>query len=158
MHAKDAIRMLLPSAAVALLALSSLATAGPAPAEPAISRTAGDAALTWGACPDFLPAGCEIAVLHGDPSQPNSDIFFRVPGRSEIPPHAHTSAERMVLVAGELEVTYQGQAPARLAPGAYAYGPPGRTHAGRCISDAPCVLFIAFESAVDAIPFPAAGE
>ena len=158
MHAKDAIRVLLPSAAVALLALPSLAAASPAPAEPAISRTVDDAALTWGACPDFLPAGCAIAVLHGDPSQPNSDVFFSVPGRSEIPPHTHTSAERMVLVTGELGVTYQGQAAVRLEPGAYAYGPPGRTHAGRCVSDAPCVLFIAFESAVDAIPHPAAGK
>ena len=62
----------------------------------------------------------------------------------------------MVLVAGELEVTYQGQVSARLTPGTYAYGPPGRPHGGRCVSDAPCVLFIAFESAVDATPSAAA--
>ena len=134
------------------MAVASTADAAAPDAEPAISRTAGDAALAWGACPDFLPAGCAIAVLHGDPSQPNADVFFKVPARSEIPLHSHTSAERMVLVAGELEVTYQGQAPVRLAPGAYAYGPPGRPHGGRCVSDVPCILFIAFETAVDAVP------
>jgi Cupin domain len=152
MQSQNAICGLLPAAAAGLMAIASTVKAASPDAEPAISRTAGDAALAWGACPDFLPAGCAIAVLHGDPSRPNADVFFRLPGRAEIPLHSHTSAERMVLVAGELEVTYQGQAPVRLTPGAYAYGPPGRPHDGRCISDTPCVLFIAFETEVDAVP------
>ena len=126
--------------------------------EPAIARTAADAALQWGGCPDFLPAGCAIAVLHGDPSKPNVDIFFKLPAKSEIPLHTHTSAERMVLVAGELQVTYEGQAAARLTPGSYAYGPAGRAHSGACVSDVPCVLFIAFESALDAVPFRTEGQ
>ena len=158
MHAKDVIRELSLSAVVALAAVTVPAGADAPPVEPAISRNAGDAGLTWGPCPDFLPAGCAIAVLHGDPSRPNADVFFRVPARAEIPLHSHTSAERMVLVAGELEVAYEGQAPVRLSPGAYAYGPPGRPHAGRCISDVPCILFIAFESAVDAMPAANAGR
>jgi quercetin dioxygenase-like cupin family protein len=148
---------LVPAVALGILAAASTAGAEVPPAEPAITRTAGDAALQWGGCPDFLPAGCAIAVLHGDPSQPNADVFFRVPAQSRIPLHTHTSAERMVLVAGELEVTYEGQAPTRLAPGDYAYGPAGRPHAGQCLSDVPCVLFIAFESAVDAVPTATAG-
>lgn len=156
MHAKDVMRGLLPVAAVGLLAGAPTVDAAAPVAEPAISTTVGDAALQWGACPGFLPAGCAIAVLHGDPSQPNADVYFKVPARSEIPLHTHTSAERMVLVAGELEVTYQGQEPVRLKPGAYAYGPPGRPHGGRCVSDVACVLFIAFESAVDAVPSAAA--
>lgn len=121
-------------------------------AQPAIVRTADDEGQQWGPCPAFLPAGCGIAVLHGDPSQPNADIFFKVPAKSEIPPHTHTSAERMVLVSGELDVTYEGQEPARLTPGTYAYGPAGRPHRGRCVSDVACVLFVAFESPLDAIP------
>lgn len=125
--------------------------------EPALAKGADDAGLQWGPCPAFLPAGCGIAVLHGDPSKPNADILFKVPGRSEIALHTHTSAERMVLVAGELLVTYEGQAPARLTPGTYAYGPAGRPHGGRCVSDAPCVLVIAFEGPVDAMPAAAAG-
>jgi quercetin dioxygenase-like cupin family protein len=158
MHAKDVILELSLSAVVALAAVAVRAEADASPVESAISRNAGDAGLAWGPCPDFLPAGCAISVLHGDPSQPNADVFFRVPARAEIPLHTHTSAERMVLVAGELEVAYAGQAPERLTPGAYAYGPPGRPHAGRCISDVPCILFIAFESAVDAMPAATAGR
>jgi quercetin dioxygenase-like cupin family protein len=152
MHAKDVIRGLLPAAVAGLLAVAwTVEAAGPGP-EPAISRTVDDPALAWSSCPEFLPAGCAIAVLHGDPSQPNADVFFKLPARSEIPLHSHTSAERIVLIAGELEVTYQDQAPARLMPGTYAYGPAGRPHGGRCVSDVPCVLFIAFETAVDAMP------
>lgn len=125
-------------------------------AEAAIAMSADAEGLQWGGCPDFLPPGCAIAVLHGDPGQPNADVFFRVPPKSTIAAHSHTSAERMVLVAGELEVTYEGQAAARLRPGDYAYGPAGRVHSGRCVSDVACVLFIAFEAPVDAIPAGAA--
>ncbi len=158
MHSKYVIRGLLPVAAAGLLAIASIPGAAAADAEPALATSADDAGLQWGPCPEFLPAGCAIAVLHGDPSQPNADVYLKLPGRSEIPLHTHTSAERMILVAGELEVTYQGQAAARLTPGNYAYGPAGRPHSGRCVSDATCVLFIAFEAAVDAIPSTPAGQ
>ncbi len=127
-------------------------------AEPALAKTADDAELAWGACPGFLPAGCAIAALHGDPAQPNADILLKLPGRSDIPLHTHTSAERMVLVGGELLATYEGQAETRLTPGTYAYGPAGRPHLGRCVSDAPCILVIAFEGPVDAIPAAAASR
>lgn len=152
-----------PATAVACLAWALASLALPAAAEapvtgPALARTADDASLQWGGCPDFLPPGCAIAVLHGDPAQPNVDIFFKVPAKSEIAPHTHTSAERMVLVAGELRVSYQGQAAVTLTPGTYAYGPAGRPHSAACVSDVPCVLFIAFESPLDAIPAASAGD
>lgn len=146
------------AAAVALAAFALRAFGEGADAEPAISRTADDASLAWGGCPDFLPTGCAIAVLHGDPSKPNVDILFRVPAKSEIAPHTHTSAERMVLVTGEMQVTYDGQPAVRLTPGTYAYGPAGRAHRATCTSDVPCVLFIAFESPLDAAPVGAAGR
>jgi hypothetical protein len=128
------------------------AGAQPAEQEPAIARTAEDVALEWGPCPAFLPEGCQIAVLHGDPAKPNADVFFRVPGKSKLALHWHTSAERIVLLAGELHVSYEGQSPAILKPGTYAYGPARRPHSGVCASEIPCVLFIAFEAPVDAVP------
>lgn len=121
------------------------------PHERALARSAGDADLEWGPCPEFFPAGCQIAVLHGDPSQPNADVFFRVPGEYDLPAHWHSSPERMVLVSGELHVTYDGQEPTILRSGVYAYGPAKAVHRGRCVSAEPCVLFIAFEGPVDAI-------
>lgn len=64
----------------------------------------------------------------------------------------------MVLVAGELHVTYDGQEMAVLKPGSYAYGPAKRTHEGSCASEVPCVRFIAFESPLDAVPVAGSGK
>ena len=118
----------------------------------AIAWTADDSGLAWGPCPAFLPEGCRIAVLQGDPAKANADVFFKVPANAKLPLHWHSSAERMLLVAGELRVTYEGQAEATLKPGTYAYGPAKLPHSGLCVSTVPCVLFIAFESPVDAVP------
>lgn len=115
------------------------------------AQTPSDARLQWGPCPDFLPKGCQIAVLNGDPGKPNADLFFKVPGKSKLTKHWHSSAERMVLVSGELRVDYDGQESRLLKAGEYAYGPPKLAHAGECVSNTPCVLFIAFEAPVDAV-------
>lgn len=136
-----------------LFALLWMACSPPS-AEPAaaLARTISDADLEWGPCPDFIPTGCEIAVLHGDPAKRNADIFFKVPGGDfTVPHHRHTSAERMVLISGELFVQYDGQEAIILKPGTYAYGPPQLSHTAICQSEEPCVLFIAFEEPVDAI-------
>lgn len=117
-----------------------------------ISRKA-NSALSWGPCPALFPKGCQIAVLNGDPSKPNADIFLRVPGGYTIPPHSHSSAERMVLVEGQLTVTYKGSAPSVLTPGTYAYGPASMPHDAKCAGTKPCTLFIAFEGPVDATAF-----
>lgn len=117
---------------------------------PALAFETDDESLKWGPCPAFLPEGCAIAVLHGDPSKKGADIFFKIPGRTDIPEHWHTSAERMVLVKGELEVTYQGQPQVTLEEGMYAYGPARVPHKARCDSRSDCILFIAFDDAVDA--------
>jgi quercetin dioxygenase-like cupin family protein len=121
-----------------------------APASSAIAWRADDADLAWGPCPPFLPAGCAIAVLQGDPAAANADVFFSVPGGSRIARHWHRSAERMVLVAGEMQVTYDGHAMATLRPGSYAYGPARLPHSAICAGDTACVLMIAFEQPVDA--------
>jgi uncharacterized RmlC-like cupin family protein len=114
---------------------------------------ASDASLQWGPCPEIFPAGCEVAVLHGDPAQQNADVFLRVPGGYQIPAHSHTSAERMILVTGQLNVRYQGAEEAQLTTGEYAFGPAGLPHVANCASTEPCTLFIAFEQPVDAIAF-----
>ena len=134
----------------ALMGALAIAQA-PAP-EPALAHSAQDPQLQWGPCPPFMPAGCGLAVLHGDPAKPSADVFFKVPANAVIPEHWHTSAERIVLVAGELSVTYKGQAKVVLKPGMYAYGPAKLPHSATCAGSGPCVLFIAFESAVDAVP------
>lgn len=109
-----------------------------------------DQNLEWGGCPEFMPAGCNISVLHGDPTQGNADILFKVPANSDIPLHWHNSAERMVLISGEMEVTYEGEKTQTLKSGNYAYGPAKKPHTAKCKDSGPCVLFIAFNDPVDA--------
>ena len=140
-----------------LVACGLIVSAAPAQSaeEAAVAWSPGDSKLQWGPCPPFLPAGCQLAVLHGDPGKPNADVFFKVPAKAKLPLHWHSSAERIVLVAGELHVTYEGQAMTILKSGMYAYGPARHKHSGVCVSAVPCVLFIAFESPVDAVPVDA---
>lgn len=133
----------------AIVAVMAPTTAHSTATEAPLARTLSDASLAWGPCPAVFPAGCEIAVLHGDPSRPNADVFFKVAAGYRIPHHWHSSAERMVLVSGELHVTYDGHPAAELKTGMYAYGPAGAPHSGTCVSATPCVLFIAFEGPVD---------
>jgi quercetin dioxygenase-like cupin family protein len=142
--------------AIAQFFLATVLAAGivaPALAQSApLAFTVNDKDVKWGPCPAFLPQGCEIAVLHGDPAKPNVDVFFKVPGKSKIAAHKHSSAERMVLVQGELRVSYEGHKPVTLKRGSYAYGPAELVHEADCLSAEPCVLFIAFEQPLDAIP------
>ena len=149
MTPQNRMRRLPASAALSLLLASPFAAAFAQ--DVPLASTAGDAGLKWGGCPDFMPKGCEIAVLHGDPARNNADAFFKVPANAVIPRHWHTSAERMVLVAGEMHVTYDGQPTAVLKPGTYAYGPARMPHSATCGAAGPCVLFIAFETPVDAV-------
>jgi len=150
MTSQTRLRRLPASAALSVLLVASPFAAAFAQ-DPPLARATGEASLKWGGCPDFMPKGCEIAVLHGDPAKSNADVFFRVPANAVIPRHWHTSAERMVLVAGELHVTYDGHETAVLKPGTYAYGPARLPHRAECGNAGPCVLFIAFEAPVDAV-------
>ncbi|MCM8570132.1 cupin domain-containing protein [Gramella jeungdoensis] len=109
-----------------------------------------DTELNWGGCPDFMPNGCNIAILHGDPASNNADILFKVPANSDIPLHWHNSAERMILISGEMEVTYEGESTQILKVGSYGYGPAKKPHTAKCKDKGPCILFIAFEKPVDA--------
>jgi len=125
--------------------------AAPADGGTPLALAASDPSVKWGPCPPvFAKPGCEIAVLHGDPAKPGADVLLRIPGGYAIPAHRHTSAERMILVSGELGVRYQGHPAETLAVGHYAYGPAGLAHEGSCKSAQPCTLFIAFDGPVDA--------
>ncbi|MDQ3665046.1 MAG: cupin domain-containing protein [Acidobacteriota bacterium] len=134
-----------------LAVASTPAVAQESTGEQAISRTYKDPQLKWSPCPPIFPKGCEITVLHGDPANGRSDVFLRTPANYRLPPHLHTSPEHMILVSGVLHVTYEGQKPSILRAGSYAYGPAKAKHEARCANAGPCVLFIAFESPIDAV-------
>ena len=146
----SAVRWLLVTSFCVFLAVAGIGEGAEPSSDKPVALDAHDAQLKWGPCPPLFPKGCEIAVLHGDPSEPNADVFLKVPANYTIPPHWHTSAERMVLVSGELHVEYDGHGSSVLMPGTYAYGPAKAPHKASCKASAACVLFIAFESPVDA--------
>jgi len=152
MYCRTMTRQSLKVALISGLLLTGTFAGAPVSAQTPLTRTAKDSQLKWGPCPAFLPKGCEISVLQGDPGKNNADVFFKVPANSVIPRHWHTSAERMVLISGELHVTYDGHKTAVLKPGTYAYGPAKLPHKAECKKAGPCILFIAFESPVDALP------
>lgn len=145
------------AAALSSLALRSGAWAQP-PAkerthpEPARVFDFKDAELKWEACPAFFPKGCALAPLRGDLDEQDSDVFLKVPEGAAIPRHWHPSAERIVSVAGELHITYDGQKTVVLTPGLFVYGPANLNHKAVCAKGGPCVLFIALAAPVDAEP------
>jgi quercetin dioxygenase-like cupin family protein len=144
---------------IILTSLALLAFAAEAPAaDVPLARTFNDADLQWGPCPAFIPAGCQVAVLQGDPAKPNADVFFKFPGGLAIPEHWHTSAEHMVLISGQITVTFKDSPAVALKPGMYAYGPAKLPHKAVCEKGDSCVLFIAFESPVDAFPTEAQAQ
>jgi quercetin dioxygenase-like cupin family protein len=60
----------------------------------------------------------------------------------------------MVLIEGEFHTTYVGQERVVLKAGDYAYGPGNLAHDGYCASEETCIMFVAYETAIDAIPYP----
>lgn len=134
------------------LSLMSVPTAAQTSGAAPLAIRENDPKLNWGPCPPIFNGKCEIAVLRGDPAQPNADVFLRVSGGTELTAHQHTSAERMVLVRGSLRVEYKGTMPTTLAVGDYAFGPARLPHRATCLGQESCTLFIAFEGPVDAEP------
>ena len=107
--------------------------------------------LVWHPAPEFLTS-CTFTILHGDMSQPNLDVFFKVPENTKVPKHWHHSQERMILISGEMEVQYEGEPSQLMKTGSYAYGPAKKPHSAKCLDKGPCVLFIALVEPFDAFP------
>ncbi len=133
-----------------LTILAAMCCATAMAGEPALHSTHDSASLEWGPCPPFFAEGCGVAVLHANEDGTGADVFFRYPAGESFVEHWHTSAERMVLVQGRMDVTYEGQDTTTLNVGDYAFGPAKHKHHGACVSDDDCILFIAFNQAIDA--------
>jgi quercetin dioxygenase-like cupin family protein len=134
------------------LLAGSMVFAGEAKQQRAKVLSHDDPQLEWNSCPDFFPVGCEMTVVQGDPEKENADVLLKMPAGSEIPRHRHTSAERMILISGEFHITSEGQDTKVMKAGDYGFAPAGVPHEASCAPGDPCVLFIAFEEPVDAIP------
>ena len=63
--------------------------------------------IEWKPCPPNLPAGCEMAVLEGNPK--SNDLFtvrFRINGEFIMPPHTHPKDERVTILQGKAYVAF----------------------------------------------------
>ena len=124
----------------------------PVTGEQAFTWDIDDPSIEWVPCFDFMPDDCEMTVIQGNPEEPNADALLKLQPNTTVDEHWHTSTERMILLSGKMEVDYEGQDPVIVEKGTYAYGPAGLAHETHCLDEGECVLFIAFEDPVDAIP------
>src|SRR5262245_26811098 len=61
--------------------------------------------VQWGPAPPALPAGAEIAVLEGNPSEKGPvTLRLRFPSNYSIPAHWHSMTERLTVMSGTLNV------------------------------------------------------
>jgi quercetin dioxygenase-like cupin family protein len=89
----------------------------------------------WGPAPPMLPAGAEIAVLAGNPTQAVPyTIRVKFPAHYMIPAHSHPTDENVVVVAGALtfgmgDKQMPGDAMNKtLTAGGFALMPAGMNH------------------------------
>src|SRR5690606_35421911 len=66
------------TASIALLTALGVTLVGVSVAEQAFIAPAGDPDVQDAPCPEFMPEGCTLGLLQGDPSQPNADVLFRL--------------------------------------------------------------------------------
>ncbi len=89
--------------------------------------------VQWGPAPPALPAGAEISVLEGNPSEKGAvTIRLRFPANYNIPPHWHNMTERVTVLTGALHVgmgdTLDRRASQKLDPGGFVLLPAKMHH------------------------------
>lgn len=57
----------------------------------------------YGPAPNTLPAGAQLAVLHGDPGKPGAFVMrLRFPAGYSVAPHWHPVTETVTVISGNL--------------------------------------------------------
>src|SRR5438067_9983523 len=124
--------LILPAVIIATSTLALLAQDEPSSS----SRSATHQAmapddLKWSSAPPSLPAGAEMAVLAGDPTQ--SGIFtvrLKTPAGYKIPLHTHPTDEAVTVISGNVTFTMgSASASGKTVPaGGFALMPAGMQH------------------------------
>lgn len=89
--------------------------------------------LSWGAAPDILPSGAQLAVLEGDPTKPGEfTMRLKMPDGYKIPPHFHARVEHVTVVSGTFKVgmgdKWDDSKMGEIGPGVFAWIKPGTRH------------------------------
>src|SRR5216684_8739566 len=90
-------------------------------------------AIQWGAAPDALPPGAQLAILEGDPTKPGSyTMRLKMPDGYKIPPHHHLRREHVTVISGAFKVgmgdSFEAAKMNEFAPGSFAYLEPTVHH------------------------------
>jgi quercetin dioxygenase-like cupin family protein len=119
-------------AATFLLGLAGAPRAADKSEKPgAVSMAAAD--MKFGPAPPSLPAGAQLAVLHGDPGKKGPFAMrLKVPDGYKVPPHWHSNDEELTIVSGTFLLSMgdkAGENTQTLTAGAYHFLPAKMHHA-----------------------------
>lgn len=108
--------------------------------------------MKWGPAPPVLPAGAQIAVLEGNPSEKGPlTLRLKLPAKYDIPAHWHSMAERVTVLSGALHVgmgdKLDRKASQSLTPGGFVMLPAKMHHFAWTM--APTVVQINLEGPFD---------
>jgi hypothetical protein len=108
--------------------------------------------VQWGPAPPVLPAGAEIAVLEGNPSEKGPiTLRLRFPANYNIPAHWHSMTERLTVLSGTFHAgmgdKLDRQASQTLEPGGFVMLPAKMHHFGWTTT--PTVVQISLEGPFD---------
>jgi quercetin dioxygenase-like cupin family protein len=106
---------------------------GASPKGEAVTVAAAD--VKFGPAPPSLPAGAQLAVLHGDPGKKGAFAArLRLPDGYKVAPHWHSNDEELTIVSGTFLLSMgdkAGENVQTLAPGAYHFLPAKMHHAAQ---------------------------
>jgi hypothetical protein len=108
--------------------------------------------VQWSPVPPMLPAGAQIAVLEGNPSEKGPiTLRLKFPTNYVIPPHWHSMAERLTVLSGSFHAgmgdKLDRQASQTLEPGGFVMLPALMHH--YAWTSAPTVVQISLEGPFD---------
>jgi quercetin dioxygenase-like cupin family protein len=120
------------TAPLASLAISLTVAAGPVFAQAAHVLVPADK-VQWGPAPPVFPAGAQIAVLEGNPSEKGPvTLRLRFPADYNIAAHWHSMAETVTVLSGAFNVgmgdKLDRQTSQELQPGGFVSLPAGMRH------------------------------
>jgi len=138
---------------VQFVMLASLVTAGGAAAVAQSAHVVVPAdKMQWGPAPPVLPAGAQIAVLEGNPSEKGPVVLrLKFPSNYEIPAHWHSMTERVTVMSGSFHIGMGDKlsrtASQTLMPGGFVSLPANMRHFAW--TSAPTVVQINLEGPFD---------
>jgi hypothetical protein len=96
----------------------------------AVTLAAAD--VKFGPAPPTLPAGAQLAVLHGDPGKKGPfTMRLKIPDGYKIPPHWHSNDEELTIISGDFMLAMAdkpGENVHALSSGAYHFLPAKMHH------------------------------